>query len=40
MRWEDQRGSDNIEDRRGMGPVRGAGIGLGGIVLVRRPSVS
>lgn len=34
MRWEDQRGSDNIEDRRGMGPVRGAGIGLGGIVLV------
>lgn len=35
MRWEGQRQSDNIEDRRGMGPVRpGIGIGLGGIVLV------
>ncbi|MET0514611.1 MAG: neutral zinc metallopeptidase [Nitrospiraceae bacterium] len=34
MRWEDQHGSDNIEDRRGMGPVRGVGIGLGSIVLV------
>jgi predicted metalloprotease len=34
MRWEGQRESGNIEDRRGMGPVRGAGIGLGGIVLV------
>ena len=35
MRWEGQRQSDNIEDRRGMGPVRpGVGIGLGGIVLV------
>lgn len=34
MRWEDQRESDNIEDRRGMGPARGVGIGLGGIVLI------
>lgn len=35
MRWEGQRQSDNIEDRRGMGPIRpGVGIGLGGIVLV------
>ena len=35
MRWEGQRQSDNIEDRRGRGPVRpGVGIGLGGIVLV------
>ena len=35
MQWEGQRQSDNIEDRRGMGPVRpGVGIGLGGIVLV------
>jgi len=34
MRWEGQRESENIEDRRGMTPARGAGIGLGGIVLV------
>jgi uncharacterized protein len=36
MRWEGQRESDNIEDRRGMGPVgaRGAGLGITGIVLV------
>lgn len=35
MRWEGHRQSDNIEDRRGMGPGRpGVGIGLGGIVLV------
>jgi predicted metalloprotease len=34
MRWQDQRESGNIEDRRGMTPARGAGIGLGGIVLV------
>ena len=34
MRWEGQRESGNIEDRRGLTPVRGAGIGLGGIVLV------
>ncbi|MGE3154455.1 MAG: neutral zinc metallopeptidase [Nitrospiraceae bacterium] len=35
MRWEGQRQSDNIEDRRRMGPGRpGVGIGLGGIVLV------
>lgn len=36
MRWENQRESDNVEDRRGMGSVgaRGAGLGIGGIVLV------
>lgn len=37
MRVEGQRESDNIEDRRGMGPARVAGmgrLGLGGIVLV------
>ena len=36
MRWEDQRESDNVEDRRSLGPVgtRGVGLGLGGIVLV------
>ena len=37
MRWEGQRESENIEDRRGMGParIRGAGgLGSGGIVLV------
>ena len=35
MRWEGQRESQNIEDRRGKGPARsGVGLGLGGIVLV------
>ena len=34
MRWEGQRESDNIEDRRGMGPARIGGLGLGGLVLV------
>lgn len=35
MRWEGQRESQNIEDRRGMGAARsGAGLGLGGLVLV------
>jgi uncharacterized protein len=36
MRWEGQPESDNIEDRRRAGPIgaRGAGLGLGGIVLV------
>jgi len=37
MRWEGQQESQNVEDRRGMGPsrVRGVGgLGLGGIVLV------
>jgi len=35
MRWGGQRESQNIEDRRGMGPARsGVGIGLGGIVIV------
>ncbi len=35
MRWGGQRESQNIEDRRGMGPARpGLGIGLGGIVVI------
>ena len=34
MRWEGQRESENVEDRRGMGPGRVGGIGVGGIVLV------
>lgn len=34
MRWEGQRESENVEDRRGMGPARVGGIGLGGIILV------
>lgn len=35
MRWNGQRESPNIEDRRGMGAARsGAGLGLGGLVLV------
>jgi predicted metalloprotease len=37
MRWEGQRESENVEDRRGMGPtgIGGVGgLGLGGIVLV------
>ena len=34
MRWEGQRESSNIEDRRGMGPARVGGMGIGGIVLV------
>src|SRR6266545_4660808 len=34
MRIEGQRESDNIEDRRGMGPARAGGLGIGGILLV------
>ncbi len=35
MRWGGQRESQNIEDRRGMGPAKsGLGIGLGGIVVI------
>ena len=37
MRWEGQRESDNIEDRRGSEPARiggAGGLGIGGIVLV------
>ncbi|GKS57814.1 membrane protein [Nitrospira sp.] len=40
MRWRGERHSENIEDRRSMGPARPAvGIGLGGIVLVLAVSV-
>jgi uncharacterized protein len=35
MRWEGQRESGNIEDRRGMAPARiGSGLGIGGLLLV------
>jgi predicted metalloprotease len=37
MRWEGQRESSNVEDRRGISPARVGGVGglgLGGIVLV------
>jgi predicted metalloprotease len=37
MRWEGQRESENVEDRRGFGPARiggAGGLGIGGIVLV------
>ena len=34
MRWQGQQESDNVEDRRGMGPARIGGVGIGGIVLV------
>jgi uncharacterized protein len=35
MRWEGQRESENVEDRRAMGPARlGGGLGIGSIVLV------
>jgi predicted metalloprotease len=37
MRWQDMRRSQNVEDRRGMGPAGGLGggmrVGLGGLVL-------
>lgn len=34
MRWQGRRGSDNIEDRRGMGIGRAGGLGLGGMLAV------
>ena len=34
MRWEGQRESDNVEDRRGMRMGGGAGLGCGGVLLV------
>jgi predicted metalloprotease len=34
MRWEDGRESDNVEDRRGQRPRRGAGVGIGGLLAV------
>src|SRR5512144_334920 len=35
MRWEDQRRSDNVEDRRGFGaPRRGIAISGGGLLLI------
>lgn len=38
MRWQDMRRSDNVEDRRGGGPVRGGfgggmRLGLGGLII-------
>jgi predicted metalloprotease len=36
MRWEDQRRSDNVEDRRGMGAPRGRCMAIsgGGLILI------
>jgi uncharacterized protein len=34
MRWEGREGSSNVEDRRGMGVGRGAGLGCGGLLVV------
>ena len=34
MRWEDERRSENVEDRRGMRPGRAVGGGIGTIVVV------
>ena len=37
MRWQGQRESENVEDRRGLGPANIGGLGglgIGGIVLV------
>ncbi|HSQ00288.1 MAG TPA: neutral zinc metallopeptidase [Candidatus Dormibacteraeota bacterium] len=34
MRWEDQRRSDNVEDRRGFAPRRGIAISGGGLLLI------
>ena len=33
MQLGGQRGSDNIEDRRGMGVGVGGGLGVGGVVI-------
>ena len=33
MRWSGGRGSGNIDDRRGLGPVGAGGLGVGGVVL-------
>ena len=33
MRLEDREESENVEDRRGLGPVAGAAIGGGGLIL-------
>ena len=34
MRWEGQRESENVEDRRGLGPARAGGLGIGGLLLI------
>jgi hypothetical protein len=34
VRWEDERESDNVEDRRGQAPRRGATVGIGGLLAV------
>ena len=39
MRWRGRRGSDNIEDRRGMSAPRGGGFGGGGGMLNLLPMV-
>ena len=34
MRWQSGRRSENVEDRRGMRPATGAGLGLGAILVI------
>lgn len=34
MRWEGREGSRNVEDRRGIGVGRGAGLGCGGLLVI------
>ena len=34
MRWQGRQESDNVEDRRSLGPASVGGLGIGGIVLV------
>ena len=34
MRWQSNRRSDNVEDRRGLRPVRAAGLGGLGILAI------
>jgi uncharacterized protein len=34
MRWEDERESENVEDRRGQTPRRGISLGIGGLLAV------
>jgi predicted metalloprotease len=33
MRWEGQQESSNVEDRRGMAPVVGGGLGIGALII-------
>ncbi|MBL8245173.1 MAG: neutral zinc metallopeptidase, partial [Rhodanobacteraceae bacterium] len=33
MKWQRARQSQNVEDRRGRGPVKAGGVGLGAILI-------